>query len=64
MNKKILKIVTVILILTALTIVNIAPIGMSIVSYAESNVKTNHNNVEFDAQIKDNNVLFLIVSIL
>lgn len=64
MNKKILKIVTVILILTALTIVNIAPIGMSIVSYAESNVKTNHNNVEFDAQIKDNNVLFLKVSIL
>lgn len=64
MNKQIFKIVTVVLILTALMLTNIAPIGISIVSYAESNAKTNHENVEFEAQIKDNNALSLKISVL
>ena len=64
MNKKVLKIVTVVLILTALMAVNFAPIGIGLVSYAESTVSTNHENVEFEAEIKDNSILSLKVRVL
>ena len=64
MNKKVLKIVTVVLILTALMATNLAPIGIGVISYAESNAKTNHENVEFEAQIKDNNMLSLKITVL
>lgn len=64
MNKKVLKIVTVVIILTALMATNLAPIGISLVSYAQSSISTNHENVEFEAQIKDNNTLSLKVRVL
>lgn len=53
MKGKIFKTITAILILMALTMTNFIYVGVGLVSYAESNVATNNQNVEFGAQISD-----------
>ncbi len=63
MKNRILKIVTVILLLATLIVTNFIYVGVSIVSYAASNITTNHQNVEFDAQIKEGNILSLFVNV-
>ena len=51
MKGKIFKTITAILLLMVLTMTNFIYVGVGLVSYAESNVATNNQNVEFGAQI-------------
>lgn len=63
MKNKILKIMTVILLLVTLTVTNFIYVGVGLVSYAESNITTNHENVEFEAKLKEDNILSLLISV-
>lgn len=63
MKRKILKIVTVILLLAILTMPNFIYVGSGLVSYAVDSIATNHQNVEFDAKLKEGNVLELLVNV-
>ena len=59
MNQKILKIITVLMIIATLTMANFVLLCANVVSYAideiEAGQKTNHKNVEFMAYFKDEN---------
>lgn len=55
MKNKILKISVAIVVLITLTMTNFVFVGASFISYAASNLETNHQNVEFDAYLKDEN---------
>ena len=57
MKSKLLKIITVIMLLSVLTLTNFIYIGMELVSYAVDGVSTNNQNVEFDVNLKEENVL-------
>ena len=61
MKNKVLKIVTVIILLATLTMANFIYVGYGLVSYAASSIATNHQNVEFDAQLKEGNILWVII---
>lgn len=63
MKNKILKIVTSILLLITLTITNFIYVGVGFVSYAKSSIATNHQNIEFGAAWKDNNILELAINV-
>ncbi|MGN1297254.1 MAG: SdrD B-like domain-containing protein [Clostridia bacterium] len=63
MKNKILKLLTVILVLATLTATNFIYVGVELVSYATSNIATNHQNVEFDAQLKEGNILSLQINV-
>ena len=63
MKRKILKIVTVVLLLAILTMPNFIYVGAGIVSYAESSTATSHQNVEFDAELKEGNLLGLSINV-
>lgn len=63
MKNKILKIVTAILLLVTLTVTNFIYVGVGIISYAQSNIATNNENVEFDAKLEDNNILSLLINV-
>ena len=56
MKNKILKIVTVILLLATLTVTNFIYVGTGLISYAIDSITTNHENVEFEAQLKEENI--------
>ena len=53
MKSKILKIVTVAMLLMTLTMTNFVFVGSSLISYAAGSIATNNQNVEFDAYFKD-----------
>lgn len=53
MKNKIAKIFTTIILLMTLTMTNFIFVGTSIYSYAVSDIKTNHRNVEFEAYFKE-----------
>ena len=53
MSRKILKVLTVVLLLALLTMPNFIYVGAGLVSYAESATATSHQNVEFDAKLKE-----------
>lgn len=63
MKNKILKILIAILLLVTLTVTNFIYVGVGLVSYAASSIATNHQNVEFDVQLKESNILSLIISV-
>ncbi|MCI8443677.1 MAG: hypothetical protein HFJ37_00600 [Clostridia bacterium] len=63
MKNKILKILTSILLLITLTITNFIYVGVGFVSYAQSSVETNHQNIEFGATLKDNHILVLEINV-
>lgn len=63
MKNRILKIVTVMLILATLMLTNFIYVGVGLISYAVDTVATNNQNVEFDAQLKEDNILSLTISI-
>ena len=63
MKKKIFKIVTVILLLALLTMPNFIYVGTGLVSYAVDSITTNHQNVEFDAKLKEGNILELLINV-
>lgn len=62
MRKKLLKLITVVL-LAVMLISNFSYLGAGIISYAANNTETNHQNIDFDVQIRDNNKLSLIVNV-
>ena len=63
MKNKILKFVTVILVLATLTLTNFIFVGVELVSYAASSIATNHQNIEFDAQLKEGDILSLQINV-
>ena len=63
MERKLLKIVTVVLLLALLTMPNFIYVGMGLVSYAVSSTATSHQNVEFGAELKERNILSLSVNV-
>ena len=63
MKNKVLKIVIVVILLTALTMANFIYVGYGLVSYAANSIATNHQNVEFDAQLKEGNILSLLINV-
>lgn len=63
MKNKILKVLTVILVLATLTLTNFIYVGVGLVSYATTNIVTNHQNIEFDAQLKEGNILSLQINV-
>ncbi len=63
MKNKIFKIITVIILLAVLTMTNFIYMGKELVSYAASNINTNNQNVEFDAKIKDGDILTLSINV-
>ena len=63
MKNKVLKIVTVVILLATLTMANFIYVGYGLVSYAASSIATNHQNVEFDAQLKEGNILSLLINV-
>ena len=63
MKGKIIKIVTVMLLLITLTMVNFIYVGAGFVSLAAEDVSTNHRNVEFTAELKSENLLTLSVAV-
>lgn len=63
MNRKILKVATIVLLLVTLTMANFISVGIGLVSYAVSNDATNHQNVEFKATQKQEGTLLLEVGV-
>ena len=63
MSKKILKVLTVVLLLALLTMPNFIYVGVGLVSYAESGTATSHQNVEFDAQLKEGDMLSISINV-
>lgn len=63
MSRKILKILTVVLLIALLTMPNFIYVGAGVVSYAESSTATNHQNVDFDAQLKEGDILSLSINV-
>ena len=63
MSRKILKVLTVVLLLALLTMPNFIYVGAGLVSYAESATATSHQNVEFDAKLKEGDILSLSVNV-
>ena len=55
MKNKILKIVTILILIMTLTMTNFIFVGSSLISYAASGVETNHRNIEFDACFVNSN---------
>ena len=63
MSRKILKVLTVVLLLALLTMPNFIYVGVGLASYAESSTATSHQNVEFDAELKEGDILSLSVNV-
>ena len=55
MKSKIMKIVTIMLLIMTLTMTNFIFVGSSLISYAASGVETNHRNIDFDAYFVNSN---------
>lgn len=63
MRNKVFKIAIAILLIMTLTMVNFIYVGAGIISYAAEDISTNHKNVEFTANLKNENTLTLQVSV-
>ena len=63
MKSKILKIITIIMLLITLTMGNFCYVGASIISYAAENTATNHKNIEFAANFKDDETLVMQIRV-
>ena len=63
MRSKVFKIVVAILLVMTLTMVNFIYVGAGIVSYAAEDISTNHRNVEFTTELKNENTLTLQINV-
>ncbi len=63
MKSKIFKTMVVLMILATLTLTNFIYVGAGLFSYAASDVETNHKNVEFTTNLKDDKTLTLGVTV-
>ncbi|MEE0866116.1 MAG: SdrD B-like domain-containing protein [Clostridia bacterium] len=64
MSRKIFKLIIVVLLLALITMPNFIYVGIGLVSYAESSTATSHQNVEFDAQLKQGDILSISINVL
>ena len=55
MNQKVLKIITVLMLIATLTMANFVFVGAGLVTYAAEDVSTNNKNVEFEIGFEDEN---------
>ena len=63
MRSEVFKIVVAILLVMTLTMVNFIYVGAGIVSYAAEDISTNHRNVEFTTELKNENTLTLQINV-
>ena len=63
MKSKIMKLVTVMLLLITLTTINFVYVGVGFISLAAEDVSTNHRNIEYTAELKSENLLTLSVTV-
>ena len=63
MKSKIMKLVTVMLLLITLTMINFVYVGVGFISLAAEDVSTNHRNIEYTAVLKTENLLTLSVTV-
>ena len=63
MKGKIIKVVTVMLLILTLTMINFIYVGAGFVSLAAEDVSTNHRNVDFTATLNGDNILTLTVTV-
>ena len=63
MKRKLFKIVTVLLVLALLVMPNFIYVGVGLASYAVSDSATNHQNIDFDAKLKEGNILNLNINV-
>ena len=63
MKGKIFKILTVLMLIAVLTMINFIYVGTGFISLAAESSSTNHKNIEFTAELKDENILILGVTV-
>ena len=63
MKSKLFRVMVVLMILATLTLTNFIYVGVGAISYAASANDTNHKNVEFTANLKDEKTLTLGVNV-
>ena len=63
MKSKIIKLITVMLLLVTLTTINFIYVGASFVSLAAEEISTNHKNIDFTSTLKSENLLTLAVTV-
>ena len=63
MKGKILKVLTVLTLITVLTMINFIYVGAGFITLAAESSSTNHKNIEFTAELKDENLLTLAVTV-
>ena len=63
MKGKIFKILTVLMLIAVLTMINFIYVGTGFISLAAESSSTNHKNIEFTAELKDENILTLAVTV-
>ena len=63
MKSKIIKIITVMLLLVTLTMINFIYVGVGFVSLAAENISTNHRNIEYTAELKSESLLTLTITV-
>lgn len=63
MKSKIIKIVTVMLLLVTLTMINFIYVGVGFISLAAEDISTNHRNIEYTAELKSEKLLTLTVTV-
>ena len=63
MKGKIIKLITVMLLLVTLTTINFIYVGASFISLAAEEISTNHKNIEFTSTLKSEKLLTLTVAV-
>ena len=63
MKGKIIKLITVMLLLVTLTTINFIYVGASFVSLAAEEISTNHKNIDFTSTLKSESLLTLSVTV-
>ena len=63
MKGNILKVLTVLMLITVLTMINFIYVGAGFISLAAESSSTNHKNIEFTSQLKEGDILTLAVTV-
>ena len=63
MKSKLMKVITVMLLLVTLTMINFVYVGVGFISVAAERSSTNHKNIEFTSELKNENILTLTVAV-
>ena len=63
MRSKIIKIITVMLLLVSLTMINFIYVGVGFVSLAAEEISTNHKNIDYSVELKSENLLTIAINV-